>query len=473
MAITTSVVLQSLIVALAWAGLVELSYAVSPIEYFYLLAMFWAFYFATFFAVSATLRHNRAGFLFFIFLFLILLVAHWVSVYNMSRFVSIMLHGSPTYLVLFVFSGAVTIYLSYLMIKGILIIFSSKREELFLSSFSPPNEVAGRNAWLDYLGGGPVIRYASSVLSVPLVVLSAFLLSIALMPIVGAPFILLVVHLDVISCGFAGNIDLMTDSYLLLCGADIVEQYFSAGIIVYPITFCIVVGIAFGIRLLGLRIAMNKYHKRVLKDPRSPIFYLRTFSDEFTRLPRTRQSLLENLLYFRLRLPTLEGAILENAIFVGPVVTLGVPGQLIRPAGAAREYHDEDAWRHRVNELVGKSKAIIVTLANTDSMEWEIEQIFSQRKEASTLFVVSPRQVDSPSSVGQLEMLLEAASRHNSIVLDCLSQLRASRIEGGLIGFYYDYAEDQIVALLSKQPMVDNYRQLLRAFFFRSRIEFL
>ncbi len=71
-----------------------------------------------------------------------------------------------------------------------------------------------------------------------------------------------------------------------------------------------------------------------------------------------------------------EAQLTEDLTAIGPVVAIGMPGERLKPLGAARLYCEDDKWKQRVEELIRTSAAIVfVCEIPTEGFMWEIDRI--------------------------------------------------------------------------------------------------
>jgi hypothetical protein len=99
------------------------------------------------------------------------------------------------------------------------------------------------------------------------------------------------------------------------------------------------------------------------KDTRKPILYLRPFIDRYTGNDvRSQPESDENLIF-----PVLKE--------VGPVITMGHPGETLPPFGAARLYLDPDSdWKDSVISYFSQSRFVVITPGDSEGVIWETSQ---------------------------------------------------------------------------------------------------
>ncbi len=62
----------------------------------------------------------------------------------------------------------------------------------------------------------------------------------------------------------------------------------------------------------------------------------------------------------------------------GPFVAIGRPGEFLATSGADRMYVPDAEWQKVVQDYLATSQAVILQPANTDGVQWEIEQVFAR-----------------------------------------------------------------------------------------------
>jgi len=96
------------------------------------------------------------------------------------------------------------------------------------------------------------------------------------------------------------------------------------------------------------------------EDPRPPVLFLRSFGEESATMPIAGLAYEESLV-----------GVLQR---IGPVVAVGRPGSPLPESGAARLYLSDADWRRGVQFLLANSGAVVLQVADTEGVAWEIEQ---------------------------------------------------------------------------------------------------
>lgn len=109
-------------------------------------------------------------------------------------------------------------------------------------------------------------------------------------------------------------------------------------------------------------------------DDRPPVLHLRSFQVDNREGLAGKGGLLDGTMTF-VNEP-FEAQLTEDLTAIGPVVAIGMPGERLKPLGAARLYCEDDKWKQRVEELIRTSAAIVfVCEIPTEGFMWEIDRI--------------------------------------------------------------------------------------------------
>jgi hypothetical protein len=132
----------------------------------------------------------------------------------------------------------------------------------------------------------------------------------------------------------------------------------------------------------------------MLRDPRPPVLYLRSFGDDRLKLWTAtfgRPSLIER--FTLRRFDTFEEVLVRYLSRYGPVVAINPPGTRLAPLGAARETIDSADWQSPVAGLMARSSLIVfVTPPSrvTEGLEWELATVSDSSYWDKALIVVPP-----------------------------------------------------------------------------------
>ncbi|WP_300514308.1 hypothetical protein [Aliiroseovarius sp.] len=105
-------------------------------------------------------------------------------------------------------------------------------------------------------------------------------------------------------------------------------------------------------------------------DPRPPILYLRSFTNEAAVFDEERG-------FADMFAPT------------GPLVAIGQPGERLPPLGAARLYLEDDNWHECVLDLLGQARLVLIYGGDTPGLGWELRQV-RDRLHPSRLTIMVP-----------------------------------------------------------------------------------
>ena len=89
---------------------------------------------------------------------------------------------------------------------------------------------------------------------------------------------------------------------------------------------------------------------------------------------------------------TLEEMIVLGMTYLGPVVAVADPSQPEAPVGAARWRLKDDEWQCFVEMQIARARFIVVGLAETSGLWWEIEALKRSPGALSKTIFVSPLQ---------------------------------------------------------------------------------
>ncbi|MFC9926569.1 transferase [Streptomyces sp. NPDC127190] len=143
----------------------------------------------------------------------------------------------------------------------------------------------------------------------------------------------------------------------------------------------------------------------LLADGRRPVLYLRSFTDDDTTAQVDDSAAFIGL---HSREEQLTGALGA----VGPVITVGRPGEPLPRLGAARFYLPLDDWQPTVLRLMDLSQLIVLRLGLGDGLWWEIQQARDSQP-AHKLVLLAPGGL--PEVAERLDEHLPVPSRLNEL----------------------------------------------------------
>ena len=151
-----------------------------------------------------------------------------------------------------------------------------------------------------------------------------------------------------------------------------------------------------GAVILGVarRLGSVEARRLMLRDPRPPVLYLRSFGDDKLRLGTAtfgRPSLIER--FTPRRFDRFEEVLVRYLSRYGPVIAVNPPGTRLGPLGAARETIEPANWHSAVADWMAHA-ALIVFLAPpsrvTQGLHWELRTVAEHGQLDKALVVVPP-----------------------------------------------------------------------------------
>jgi len=106
------------------------------------------------------------------------------------------------------------------------------------------------------------------------------------------------------------------------------------------------------------------------RDKRNPVLLLRSFRDEYVRVPNYIETRFGSINPTR-RLE--QGLTILNAL--GPLIAVGNPGEPLPHIGAARAFLSKDAWQPAVLRWIDEAVLVVMIAGPTDMIRWELERI--------------------------------------------------------------------------------------------------
>ena len=132
----------------------------------------------------------------------------------------------------------------------------------------------------------------------------------------------------------------------------------------------------------------------MLRDPRPPVLYLRSFGDDRLKLWTAtfgRPSLIER--FTLRRFDTFEEVLVRYLSGYGPVIAVNPPGTRLAPLGAARETIDSADWQAAVATWMAQSRLIVFATPPSQvnqGLRWELEAVSVHGYWDKALIVVPP-----------------------------------------------------------------------------------
>jgi hypothetical protein len=151
--------------------------------------------------------------------------------------------------------------------------------------------------------------------------------------------------------------------------------------------------------MFGLSRCLRRYARRrsvlsanslMLRDPREPVLFLRSFSDDQISLSRAKMPWLLRFFDPGAVSGSLEELLVWEYADIGPVIAIGRPSDGLPPLGAARQYCQGTEWQEIVHSLMHKSARIVIGVGQSAGLAWEIAAIRSLNFFEKTIFVFPP-----------------------------------------------------------------------------------
>ena len=139
------------------------------------------------------------------------------------------------------------------------------------------------------------------------------------------------------------------------------------------------------------RLALETATEAVAGDGRAPVLFLRSFEKEQVPLEGARVPWFLRGFDPGSEHGTLEEMIVLNLTYVGPVVAVADPSRAETPVGAARWHLPNDEWQRFVEQQIRGAGLIVIGLAGTAGLRWEIDTVRqSPGALDKTIFVCPP-----------------------------------------------------------------------------------
>jgi hypothetical protein len=142
------------------------------------------------------------------------------------------------------------------------------------------------------------------------------------------------------------------------------------------------------------RLGSIQARQLMLRDPRPPVLYLRSFGDDRLKLWTAtfgRPSLIER--FTPRRFDTFEEVLVRYLSGYGPVIAVNQPGTRLAPLGAARETIGDADWKAAVATWMAQSRLIVFATPPSDvkdGLRWELEAVSEHGYWDKALILVPP-----------------------------------------------------------------------------------
>ena len=135
-------------------------------------------------------------------------------------------------------------------------------------------------------------------------------------------------------------------------------------------------------------------------DQRSPVLFLRPFDEDKSR---TYDVILAGETTVNIQGTSEDFLVRLNAI--GPLVSIGEPNWKSQmgayPHGAYRVFVEHQNWQQKVEELLGKSSLVVLTVGESAGIEWEIEAAKNKIDHTALLLYLPPRPTGALTKKGR------------------------------------------------------------------------
>jgi hypothetical protein len=128
----------------------------------------------------------------------------------------------------------------------------------------------------------------------------------------------------------------------------------------------------------------------VAKDPRQPVLFLRSFASNKVPLSKAQFPWYLRVFDPGSQYLTLEDLLLHESHAHGPLVTIADPSQPSIPVGAARWRVADAQWKVFLETQLELAGSVVVSLASTAGVRWELETIKRLGALRKTIFIVPP-----------------------------------------------------------------------------------
>jgi hypothetical protein len=140
----------------------------------------------------------------------------------------------------------------------------------------------------------------------------------------------------------------------------------------------------------GLRDCLRSASSLIFSDTRTPILFLRPFSNDSLEFAQLHFDGLAVLTGFSNSPRTFDQLLLEDATQYGPVIAIGKPDTKPPILGVSREYVSNSDWQSFVTDWMNKAGAVILLYGSSAGIDWEIRALKNTDTLSKTVFLVPP-----------------------------------------------------------------------------------
>jgi len=129
-------------------------------------------------------------------------------------------------------------------------------------------------------------------------------------------------------------------------------------------------GVYGGVQIIGIgrRMRAIPAEQQLEDDNRPPVLYLRSFEDDDLLDPTPRMIPMGD--FFPRRY---EESLVKPLQKIGPMLSIGRPGNKLPMLGGARLFVDDQNWQQAVDHLRRHASAVVLMIGRTEGLWWEIE----------------------------------------------------------------------------------------------------
>jgi hypothetical protein len=174
--------------------------------------------------------------------------------------------------------------------------------------------------------------------------------------------------------------------------------------------FIFILAAAWGAMTIGRRLMAPDAEQVLEHDKRNPVVYFRTLGqdkrpkDSFPVGKRSGGQKIANM-----SSPASRERFLAHALKqIGPFVAVGEPGDALAPLGAARFYLAEDEWQPKVDALLHRAAAIVLSPEARGGTYWEVMEVARLVDRRRVLLIV-PNPALRPLGYVRIQALLQSA----------------------------------------------------------------
>ena len=143
-------------------------------------------------------------------------------------------------------------------------------------------------------------------------------------------------------------------------------------------------------------------------DPRDPVLFLRSFTDDQLRFKRSWWDIVGRWFDLWSYRRNADEALIDEIAQYGPVVALGMPGETTIPFGAMRYYSTHEDWQKIITGIAKKARAIVIGAGNTPGVLWEYELLSRESLLDRTLLLFPPADDDQSANLAALSAFIKA-----------------------------------------------------------------